>query len=38
MGTTEEDRRRSEGRAGALEDVVEDLKKIVQKVMSEFGE
>jgi hypothetical protein len=34
MGMTEEDRYRSEGRAGTLEDVVSDLKKIVQKVTS----
>ena len=38
MGMTEEVRYRSEGRAGQLEDVVVDLKKIVQKVTSEFGE
>jgi len=38
MGMTEEDRYRSEGRAGTLEDVVSDLKKIVQKVTSEFSE
>ena len=38
IGMTEEDRYRSEGRAGTLEDVVADLKKIVQKITSEFGE
>lgn len=29
---------RSEGRAGQLEDVIVDLKNIVKKVTSEFGE
>jgi len=38
VGMTEEDRYRSEGRAGQLEDVVSDLKKIVQKVTSKYGE
>jgi hypothetical protein len=38
VGMTEEDRYRSEGRAGQLEDVIVDLKNIVKKVTSEFGE
>lgn len=38
MGRTEEDRYRSEGRAGQLEDVITDLKNIIKKVTSEFGE
>lgn len=38
MGQTEEDRYRSEGRAGQLKDVMTDLKNIIKKVTSEFGE
>ena len=38
VGMTEEDRYRSEGRAGQLEDVIVNLKNIVKKVTSEFGE
>ena len=38
VGMTVEDRYRSEGRAGQLEDVIVNLKNIVKKVTSEFGE